>query len=119
MPKTDFKSIDEYIETFPKEDQERLQQMRKTIQKAAPDTEEVISYQMPTFRQNGILVHFAAHKNHIGFYPTPTGVKAFQDELSEYETSKGAIKFPNEKPLPLGLISRIVAFRVEENSASN
>jgi uncharacterized protein YdhG (YjbR/CyaY superfamily) len=110
-----FTSTDEYIATFPAGTQKILKQLRKTIKAAAPDAEEKISYQMPAFAQNGNLVYFAALKNHIGFYPTPSGIQAFRKELSIYESSKGAIRFPIDKPLPLALISRIVKFRVAEN----
>jgi uncharacterized protein YdhG (YjbR/CyaY superfamily) len=110
-----FTSIDEYIATFPEEVQVKLEELRATIKAAAPDAEEKISYQMPTFALKGNLVHFAAHKTHIGFYPTPSGIEAFQRELSVYESSKGAVQFPIDKPLPLELISKIVKFRVAEN----
>jgi uncharacterized protein YdhG (YjbR/CyaY superfamily) len=113
--KAGFNSIDEYIATFPKETQKILQGLRRTIKAAAPDAEEKISYQMPTFFLKGNLVHFAAFKNHIGFYPTPSGTQAFKRELSVYEGAKGSVKFPIEKPLPLKLISKIVKFRVAEN----
>ena len=109
------KSIDEYISAFPKDIQEILQEIRSTIQRAAPDAEETISYQMPTFKLKGNLVHFAAYKKHIGFYPTPSGIERFKNRLTDYETSKGAIRFPLDKPLPLDLVSDIVAFRVSEN----
>lgn len=110
-----FVSIDEYIATFPEEIQKILHELRAAIKAAAPDAQEKISYQMPTFFLKGNLVHFAAHKYHIGFYPTPNGIQAFKDELSIYEGAKGSIKFPMEKPLPLELISKIVKFRVAEN----
>jgi uncharacterized protein YdhG (YjbR/CyaY superfamily) len=110
-----FVSIDEYIATLSKEIQKKLEELRATIKTAAPDAEEKISYQMPTFALKGNLVHFAAHKNHIGFYPTPTGIQAFKNELSIYEGAKGSVKFPIDKPLPLKLISKIVKFRVAEN----
>jgi uncharacterized protein YdhG (YjbR/CyaY superfamily) len=110
-----FDSIDEYIATFPKETQKILEELRATIKAAAPDAEEKISYQMPTFTLKGNLVHFAAWKNHIGFYPTPSGTQEFKDELLIYEGAKGSIRFPIEKPLPLDLITRIVKFRVAEN----
>ena len=113
--KAGFTSIDEYIATFPKETQRILKEMRATIKAAAPDAEEKISYQMPTFFLKGNLVHFAAFKNHIGFYPTPSGVEAFKDELSVYEGAKGSVQFPIEKPMPLKLITKIVKFRVAEN----
>ncbi|MFN3841487.1 MAG: iron chaperone [Cyclobacteriaceae bacterium] len=110
-----FKDIDSYIQTFPKDVQALLQQLRKTIQKAAPQAEEAISYQMPTFKLNGNLVHFAAYKNHIGFYPAPSGLTEFQKEISKYKHSKGAVQFPLDQPLPLRLITQIVKFRVKEN----
>jgi uncharacterized protein YdhG (YjbR/CyaY superfamily) len=110
-----FQSIDEYIAAHPEEIQKLLEEMRAIIKAAAPDAEEKISYQLPTFYQRGNLVHFAAHKNHIGFYPAPSGIHAFTDQLSVYESSKGAVQFPIDKPLPRELISRIVQFRVTEN----
>jgi len=113
--KTALNSIDDYILTFPKEVREKLQAMRKTIQAAAPDVEEKISYQMPTFFLQGNLVHFAAFKKHIGFYPVPSGIQAFKKELSVYKGAKGSVQFPIDKPLPLALISKIVKFRVAEN----
>jgi uncharacterized protein YdhG (YjbR/CyaY superfamily) len=109
------KDIDEYIQMFPEDTQALLQSMRQTIREAAPEAEEAISYQIPTSKQNGILVHFAAFKKHIGFYPTPSGVEAFKEELSAYEGAKGSVKFPVDQPLPLDLVRRIVAFRVKEN----
>jgi uncharacterized protein YdhG (YjbR/CyaY superfamily) len=108
-------SIDEYISTFPQDVQEKLQRIRATIREAAPDAEETISYQMPAFRQNGILVYFAAFKNHIGFFPTASGVEKFKEELSTFEGSKGTVRFSLDKPIPYDLISRIVRYRVEEN----
>ena len=110
-------NIDDYIASFPQEVQVILEKLRQTIRQAAPDATEKISYQMPTFYLNGNLVHFAAYKNHIGFYPAPSGIGAFEAELSEYKTSKGAIQFPIDKPLPLALVKKIVAFRVDENLA--
>jgi uncharacterized protein YdhG (YjbR/CyaY superfamily) len=110
-----FVSIDEYIATFPEEIQKILEELRATIKAAAPGAEERISYQMPTFALKGNLVHFAAWKNHIGFYPTSSGTQAFKHELSIYEGAKGSVKFPIEEPLPLDLISKIVKFRVAEN----
>lgn len=107
-------SIDEYIAGFPRDVQEILQQVRTTIKKAAPDAEEAIKYRMPTFVLNGNLVHFAAFKNHMGFYPTPSGIEAFKDELSPYESAKGSVQFPLAKPMPLRLIEKIVKFRVKE-----
>jgi uncharacterized protein YdhG (YjbR/CyaY superfamily) len=114
-PKMHFKTIDEYIETFPKKVQEILEKLRQTIRKSAPNAEETISYQMPTFKLKRNLVHFAAYKNHIGFYPTPSAIEAFKNELSSYETSKGAIKFPMNKPVPFDLVRKIVEFRVSED----
>ncbi len=113
--KIGFTSIDEYIATFPKDIQKKLEEMRATIKAAAPEAEEKISYQMPTFFLKGNLVHFAAHTNHIGFYPTPSGIEAFKKELSIYEGAKGSVQFPLEKPLPLKLVSKIVKYRVAEN----
>jgi uncharacterized protein YdhG (YjbR/CyaY superfamily) len=115
MDNTKLQNTDEYIGRFPQEVQEILQELRQTIKQAAPQAKEKISYQLPTFDLHGNLVHFAAFKNHIGFYPTPSGIEAFKDELSPYESSKGAVKFPIDQPLPLELIGRIVKFRVEEN----
>jgi len=108
-------NIDEYIANFPEEIQGLLQELRATIRETAPDAEEAISYQMPTFRLKGNLVHFAAYKNHIGFYPTPSGIEKFKKELSVYEGAKGSVKFPIDQSLPLDLISNIVRFRVTEN----
>ena len=113
--KKGFNSIDEYIATFPTEVQKILEELRAAIKASAPDAEEKISYQMPTFALRGNLVHFAAWKNHIGFYPTSSGTQAFKHELAVYEGAKGSIKFPIDKPLPLELIRRIVTFRVTEN----
>jgi uncharacterized protein YdhG (YjbR/CyaY superfamily) len=113
--KVGFTSIDEYIATFPEETQKILEELRATIKVAAPDAGEKISYQMPTFDLKGNLVHFAAFKNHVGFYPTPSGIQAFKQELSIYEGAKGSVKFPIDKPMPLELISKIVKFRVAEN----
>ncbi len=107
-------TIDEYIASFPRDVQAILKQIRTTIKKAAPDAEEAIKYRIPTFVLNGNLVHFAAFKSHIGFYPTPSGVEAFKQELSRYEGAKGSVQFPIEKPMPLNLIERIVKFRVKE-----
>lgn len=109
-------TIDEYISTFPSEVQVRLHELRAAISNEAPNASEKISYGMPTFYLNGNLVHFAAYKNHIGFYPTPSGVEAFSIELSEYKWAKGSVQFPHNKPLPLQLISKIVRFRVKENN---
>ena len=107
--------IDAYIASFPKDVQKLLQKVRTTIKSAAPQAEEVISYGMPLFRLNTRLVYFAAHKNHIGLYPMATGIAAFKKELSIYKGARGSVQFPFDKPLPLGLIKRIVKFRVAEN----
>jgi uncharacterized protein YdhG (YjbR/CyaY superfamily) len=112
---TKFNTIDNYIAGFPKETQELLEQIRVTIRKAAPEAEEVISYQMAAFRHHRILVYFAGFKNHIGFYPGASGVEAFKKELSVYKSGKGSIQFPLNKPIPSELITRIVKFRVNEN----
>ena len=109
------KTIDEYIAGFPQDIQAILEEIRTTIRKAAPEAEEAIAYQMPTFRLKGNLVHFAAFKKHIGFYPTPTGTETFRKELSVYEGGKGSVKFPLDKPIPYSLIRKIVKFRVKEN----
>ena len=109
------KSIDEYIAGFPQDVQEILKKIRLTIRKAAPDAQETIKYQMPTFTLKGNLVHFAAFKKHIGFYPVPTGIEKFKSALSVYEGGKGSVRFPLDKPIPYALISRIVKFRVGEN----
>jgi uncharacterized protein YdhG (YjbR/CyaY superfamily) len=110
-----FKDIDEYIVNFPPNVQTILQQIRQAIHEAAPDAVETISYKMPAFKQNGILLYFAAFKNHIGFFPTSSGVEAFKEQLSAFKTSKGTIQFQLDKPIPLLLIKEIVRFRVEEN----
>jgi len=108
-------SIDEYIAGFPLEVQEILEQVRTTIRQAAPGAEETIKYRLPTFTLKGNLVHFGAFKTHIGFYPTPTGIDRFEDELSAYVGAKGSVQFPLDKPIPFDLMRRIVEFRVEEN----
>ncbi len=113
-PKTP-QTIDEYIAGFPKDIQALLQNIRKTIRTAVPDAEEKISYQMPTFFLKGNLVHFAAFKSHIGFYPAPTGIDEFKEELSAYAGGRGSVRFPLDKPIPYDLIRRIVRFRVKEN----
>lgn len=109
-------NVDEYISGFAEDIRQKLQLVRSTIKESAPLAEEVISYSMPAFRQNGILVYYAAHKEHIGFYPTSSGMLAFKDELSEFKTSKGAVQFPFNKSLPVNLIQEIVKFRVKENA---
>jgi len=109
------KDIDEYIAGFPEDVQKILEKIRTTIRKAAPDAEETIKYQMPTFTLNGNLVHFGAYKKHIGFYPAPRGVEKFKQALSAYEGAKSTVRFPLDKPIPFGLISKIVKFRVKKN----
>jgi uncharacterized protein YdhG (YjbR/CyaY superfamily) len=112
-----FGSIDEYIKTFPPDVLKILEKMRQTIQKAAPEAVEAISYQMPTFKLNGNLVHFAAFKKHLGFFPTSSGVAAFKKELSTYATTRGTVQFPLDKPMPYDLVTKIVLFRRKENLA--
>ncbi|NOU18089.1 MAG: hypothetical protein HOO91_11095 [Bacteroidales bacterium] len=107
--------IDIYISGFPKEVQILLEQVRTTIRQIAPDAEETIKYAIPTFVLNGNLVHFAAFKNHIGFYPVPSGIEAFKKELSIYKQGKGSVQFPLDQPIPVELIAKIVKFRVAEN----
>jgi uncharacterized protein YdhG (YjbR/CyaY superfamily) len=108
-------NVNNYIEGFPKATQTLLKQIRAAIKKAAPDAQEVISYQMPAYKCSGALVYFAGYKNHIGFYPTASGIQAFKKEISVYKSSKGAVQFPLDEPLPLDLISKVVKFRVKEN----
>jgi len=116
MERKTFASIDEYIRSYPEEIQKLLNEIRDAIKTAAPEATEKISYQIPTFYLNGNLVHFAAFKNHIGFYPTSSGIAAFKDELKDYKSSKGSVQFPLDKPMPTDLIKRIVKFRVIENT---
>ena len=113
-PGTKFKDTDEYISVFPETTQKILQQVRNTIKKAAPKAAEVISYNMPAFKQNTVLVYFAGYHNHIGFYPTPFALEAFKKEIAVYKSSKGAVQFPLNEPLPLALITKMVKFRVEQ-----
>ncbi len=108
-------TVDEYILQFDKDIRQILQQIRQCIKEAAPEAAEKISYQMPTFTLYGNLVHFAAYKKHIGFYPAPSGIEAFKDELSGYKGAKGSVQFPVDRPMPFDLISRIVKFRAAEN----
>ena len=110
------KNIDEYIAGFPSDIQETLEKIRQTVREAAPDAEETIKYRMPTFTLKGNLVHFAAFKNHIGFYPVPSGIEAFRVELSAYKQGKGSVQFPYDGPIPYDLIRKIVEFRVKENT---
>lgn len=110
-----FKNVDEYISGFPEETQKLLEQVRATIKKTVPEAEEIISYQMPAYKYHGVLVYFGGYKNHLGFYPTPAGIENFKEELSKYKSSKGAVQFPLNEPMPLKLITKIVAFRAKEN----
>lgn len=112
-----FNTIDDYIAAFPAEVQLLLAEMRATIRDAAPEAEEAISYQMPTFRLQGNLVHFAGYQKHIGFYPAPSGIEAFKEELAVYKGAKGSVQFSLDQPLPLDLVCRITQFRVAENLA--
>ena len=113
--KKQFKTIDEYIKAFPNDVQRILEKMRKTIRDAAPEAAEAISYQIPAIKLNGALVYFAAFKNHIGFYPTSSGIKQFKKELSRYQGGKGSVQFPIKKPIPYDLVKKIVIFRMKEN----
>lgn len=113
--KVTYKNIDEYILQFPPETADILNSIRKVIKEAAPEASEKISYSMPAFEMHGILVYFAGFKNHIGFYPTSSGIDAFKHELSEYKGGKGSVQFPLKRPIPYELISKIVKFRVSEN----
>lgn len=115
--KTTPKDIDEYIAGFSTDIQAILQKIRETIREAAPAAQEKMSYQMPTFFLDGNLVHFAAFKHHIGFYPTPSGTEKFKKQIARYKAAKGSIQFPLEEPIPYDLISEIVKFRVKENLA--
>lgn len=115
--KKNFQTIDEYIATHAPEIQKILQGIRTTIHEAVPEAEEAISYQMPTFKLKGNLIHFAAFKNHIGLYPTPSGIEKFKKELAAYQGAKGSIRFPLDQPIPYELIGRIAQFRATENLA--
>ncbi len=113
--KPSYQTVDDYIFQFPAEVQEKLHLLRNLIKETVPEAKEKISWQMPTYDLYGNLVHFAAHKNHIGFYPAPSGIEIFKTQLAEYKSSKGAIQFPMSKPLPLELIGEIVRYRAAEN----
>ncbi|WP_019911963.1 iron chaperone [Paenibacillus sp. HW567] len=113
--KITYESIDDYIAKSPLEVQEKLEALRKVIRESVPEAQEKISYQMPTFYLHGNLVHFAAFKKHIGFYPAPRGIEAFKEELAQYKGAKGSVQFPLNQPLPYDLIRRIVKFRADEN----
>lgn len=117
VPEKVFNSIDEYIATFPRNAQSILEEIRQAIREAAPQAEEAISYQMPVFNLNGVLVWFAAFKNHIGFYPKASAIEAFKEKLSAYEISKGTIRFPINEPILFDLIKEMVRFRATENLA--
>lgn len=112
------KNFDDYVDRFPKETQQLLRKMRLTIRKAAPKAKESISYGMPTFTEGRNRVYFAGYKNHIGFYPIPSGIEAFKRELSPYKQGRGSVQFPIDKPLPLALVSRIVKFRMKQDLSS-
>lgn len=112
-----YTTIDEYIAQFPQDKQQILNKVRAVIKESAPDATEKISYAMPTFYLNGNLVHFGVHPNHLGFYPTPSGIVAFQEELSGYKSSKGAVQFPWDEPIPYELIRKIVKYRVSQNQS--
>ena len=111
------KDIDAYLSTQPQHVRVMLEDLRQTIRKAAPKAEEAISYQMPAFKFHGMLVYFAGYKNHIGFYPTSSAIKAFAKELSAYAGAKGTVRFPLDKPIPMALIRKIVKHRIKENLA--
>jgi uncharacterized protein YdhG (YjbR/CyaY superfamily) len=113
--KTQYKTIDEYIKSFPPDIQQILERMRQTIRRAAPDATEAISYRMPAFKEKGILAWFAAFRDHVSFFPTASGVEAFENELKPYITGKGTVQFPLDKPIPFDLVEKVVRFRVEAN----
>ncbi len=116
-PRTQVKTVDEYIASFPKNVQDILEQLRCVIKESAPLAEETISYRMPAFKLNGNLVYFAAYKNHIGFYPTPSGIVAFKKDLSPFKQARGSVQFPIDTPIPFDIIRKIVHYRVNENIA--
>ena len=116
MKRVAAKDIDAYIGGFPPDVRKKLEAVRRTIRAAAPDASEKISYQIPTFTLHGNLVHFAAFRNHIGFYPGAEGIKAFKAKLKGYKSAKGSVQFPLDKAVPLGLVTAIVKFRVEADS---
>ena len=114
-PTRGYTSVDEYITSFPKDVQAKLEELRRFIRRIVPEAEERISYQMPAYFLNGVLVYFGGHSHHIGFYPTSSGIRAFEKEISNYKHSKGAIQFPFAQPLPTALIEKIVRHRINEN----
>lgn len=115
VPRRQFESMDDYVASFPKNVRDILEKLRRAIRETAPKAEEAISYGIPTFKLNGNLVHFAAFKNHIGFYPTPSAIVAFKKELSPFKQAKGSVQFPIDQPIPLDLVKKIVRHRVREN----
>ena len=117
MPHEKSKAVDAYIASHPEDVRLMLEEMRQTIREAAPQTEEIIDYGIPTYQLNGNVVHFGGFRHHIGFYPTPSGMIAFSKELKPYKQTRGTVKFPLDEPLPLDLIRRITEFRVNENKA--
>jgi len=119
MEKRKFKTTDEYISSFPKNLQALLNEMRAIVTAAAPQAEEIISYNMPALKQKSVLVYYAAYEHHIGFYPTASGIANFQQEIAKYKSSKGALQFPLDKPLPKTLIAKMVKFRVKEQEEKN
>lgn len=116
MERKSYQDIDEYIADYPKDVQKILNKIRRTIKKAAPKAEEAISYQIPTFNFHGYLIYFAAYKNHIGVYPAPRGVEKFKKDLARYGAGKGTLRFPLDEPIPYDLITKMVEFRVKQNS---
>ena len=108
-------NVDEYISRFPEATQKHLNDVRNAIRKAAPKAEELISYQMPAYKFHGVLVYFAGYQNHIGFYPTATGISNFKKEISGYKSAKGSVQFPLDRPMPVPLIKKIIAFKVKDN----
>jgi len=114
-----FTTVDEYFAAFPAETQAKLQVMRDTIKKAAPQAQEVISYNMPAIKLHSVLVYYAAYEKHIGFYPTASGIEAFKKDFEKYKSSKGAVQFPIDKPIPVSLVAKIVKFRVKDDEERN
>ena len=112
-------TVDEYIAGFPKDVQKILKEVRAVVRAAAPDAQERIAYQMPTYTMGKNLAHFAAFKNHIGFYPTPNGISSFEKQLSKYKRAKGSVQFPIDEPIPIALIKKIVEYRVKEQKKKN
>ncbi len=115
MQATKFKTVNEYFSALPPKTRNILKELRKSIKEAAPQAEELISYNMPAFKLHGMLVYYAAYDRHIGFYPTSSPMKVFKDQLMGYKTSKGAIQFPIQEPIPTTLVKSIVKFRISEN----